>query len=66
MVGLGVRKRYPWSFFYLETIFAHDRFPIILSPKGMSKEDAMKAYVDLLSSSDPIWETHDALKDYKP
>eukprot|EP00049_Salpingoeca_infusionum_P001006 m.44153 g.44153 ORF g.44153 m.44153 type:complete len:99 (-) comp10822_c0_seq1:246-542(-) len=34
------------------------------SVKGMSKEDAMKAYVDLLAKDDPNWESHEALKDY--
>ncbi|EDQ90688.1 uncharacterized protein MONBRDRAFT_20483 [Monosiga brevicollis MX1] len=35
------------------------------SVRGMSKEDAMKAYVDLLAKDDPNWEQHPALKDYK-
>ncbi|EGD81540.1 acyl-CoA binding protein [Salpingoeca rosetta] len=36
------------------------------SVKGMSKEDAMKAYVDLLTKSDPDWESHPKLAEYKP
>jgi len=36
------------------------------SVKGMSKEDAMKAYVELLASQDPNWESHSALSAYTP
>jgi hypothetical protein len=32
----------------------------------MSKEDAMKAYIDLLASQDPNWESHPALASYTP
>eukprot|EP00043_Microstomoeca_roanoka_P026324 m.11273 g.11273 ORF g.11273 m.11273 type:complete len:100 (-) comp6447_c0_seq1:2194-2493(-) len=34
------------------------------SVKGMSKEDAMKAYVDLLAKNDPNWESHPKLAEY--
>lgn len=33
--------------------------------KGMSKEEAMQKYVDLVAAGDPNWESHDCLKDYK-
>ena len=34
------------------------------SVKGMSKEDAMHRYIDLLSQDDPDWEQHSALANY--
>eukprot|EP00730_Choanoeca_flexa_P015883 TRINITY_DN7397_c0_g2_i2.p1 TRINITY_DN7397_c0_g2~~TRINITY_DN7397_c0_g2_i2.p1 ORF type:complete len:119 (+),score=32.54 TRINITY_DN7397_c0_g2_i2:29-385(+) len=34
------------------------------SAKGMSKEDAMKAYVDLLAADDANWESHPKLAEY--
>jgi len=33
--------------------------------KGMSKEEAMQKYIDLVAAGDSNWESHDALKDYK-
>ena len=30
----------------------------------MSKEEAMNQYVQLITSSDPNWESNEALKDY--
>ena len=33
--------------------------------KGMSKEEAMQKYIDLVAAGDPKWEEHDALKDYQ-
>ena len=35
------------------------------SVKGMSKDEAMHRYIDLLASDDPNWESHPALADYK-
>jgi diazepam-binding inhibitor (GABA receptor modulating acyl-CoA-binding protein) len=35
------------------------------SKKGMSKEDAMKKYVELVSAADSNWEQHETLKNYK-
>jgi diazepam-binding inhibitor (GABA receptor modulator, acyl-CoA-binding protein) len=34
--------------------------------KGMGKDDAKKAYVDLLAKGDPTWESHDVLKGFTP
>lgn len=34
------------------------------SVKGMSKEDAMHRYIDLLTQDDPEWEQHDALGNF--
>eukprot|EP01147_Barroeca_monosierra_P010939 gene10939-3012_t len=34
------------------------------SVKGMSKENAMKSYVDLLAKGDPNWESHPKLAEY--
>jgi diazepam-binding inhibitor (GABA receptor modulating acyl-CoA-binding protein) len=33
--------------------------------KGMSKEEAMQKYVDLVAAGDANWENHESLKDYK-
>jgi diazepam-binding inhibitor (GABA receptor modulating acyl-CoA-binding protein) len=33
--------------------------------KGMSKEEAMAKYIELVAAGDPSWESHEALKDYK-
>ncbi|KAI7841452.1 hypothetical protein COHA_004847 [Chlorella ohadii] len=33
--------------------------------KGMTKEEAMQKYIDLVAAGDPNWESHEALKDYK-
>lgn len=33
--------------------------------KGMSKEEAMQKYIDLVEADDPKWEEHPALKDYQ-
>lgn len=33
--------------------------------KGMSKEEAMQAYIDLMGDPE-VWENHAALKDYDP
>jgi diazepam-binding inhibitor (GABA receptor modulator, acyl-CoA-binding protein) len=32
---------------------------------GMSKEEAMQAYIDLMGDPD-VWEKHECLKDYDP
>jgi diazepam-binding inhibitor (GABA receptor modulating acyl-CoA-binding protein) len=32
--------------------------------KGMSKEEAMQKYIDLVAAGDKDWEAHPALKDY--
>lgn len=34
--------------------------------KGMSKEDAMKAYIDHVAKGDPHWETSDVAKSFHP
>eukprot|EP00475_Leptophrys_vorax_P022837 TRINITY_DN31069_c0_g1_i1.p1 TRINITY_DN31069_c0_g1~~TRINITY_DN31069_c0_g1_i1.p1 ORF type:complete len:102 (-),score=13.92 TRINITY_DN31069_c0_g1_i1:166-471(-) len=34
--------------------------------KGMSAEEAMQKYIDLLAADDPNWESHPVLADYKP
>ncbi|KAL0039121.1 hypothetical protein WJX77_008453 [Trebouxia sp. C0004] len=34
------------------------------SVKGMSKEDAMHRYIDLLTQDDPEWEQHSALANF--
>ena len=34
------------------------------SVKGMSKEDAMHRYIDVLTQDDPEWEQHDALGNF--
>ena len=34
------------------------------SVKGMSKDEAMHKYIDLLAADDPNWEQHEALKNY--
>lgn len=34
--------------------------------KGMSKEEAMQKYVELLAKDDPNWESHPVLADWKP
>jgi diazepam-binding inhibitor (GABA receptor modulating acyl-CoA-binding protein) len=34
--------------------------------KGMTKEDAMKAYVALVTRGDPNWEQSDIVKDFHP
>eukprot|EP00178_Gracilaria_changii_P004652 TRINITY_DN17565_c0_g1_i1.p1 TRINITY_DN17565_c0_g1~~TRINITY_DN17565_c0_g1_i1.p1 ORF type:complete len:100 (+),score=25.25 TRINITY_DN17565_c0_g1_i1:32-331(+) len=33
--------------------------------KGMSKEEAMQNYIDLLAAGDPNWEQHPALANFK-
>lgn len=33
--------------------------------KGVSKEEAMQKYIDLVAAGDPSWEEHPALKDYQ-
>ncbi|KAI8107378.1 Acyl-CoA-binding protein [Picochlorum sp. SENEW3] len=33
--------------------------------KGVSKEEAMQKYIDLVAAGDPKWEEHPALKDYQ-
>ncbi|KAL4437790.1 hypothetical protein ABPG77_005702 [Micractinium sp. CCAP 211/92] len=35
------------------------------SVKGMSKEEAMQKYIDLVAEGDPAWESHPALAEYK-
>eukprot|EP00270_Netrium_digitus_P007152 TRINITY_DN207_c0_g1_i1.p1 TRINITY_DN207_c0_g1~~TRINITY_DN207_c0_g1_i1.p1 ORF type:complete len:101 (-),score=28.47 TRINITY_DN207_c0_g1_i1:252-554(-) len=32
--------------------------------KGMSKEEAMQKYIDLLAADDPNWESHPVLADF--
>lgn len=34
--------------------------------KGMSKDEAMKKYIELVAAGDASWEQHAVLKDFKP
>ncbi|CAI5492040.1 unnamed protein product [Closterium sp. Naga37s-1] len=34
--------------------------------KGMSAEEAMQKYIDILAADDPNWESHPVLADFKP
>eukprot|EP00897_Mesotaenium_endlicherianum_P001352 jgi/Mesen1/1244/ME000129S00341 len=36
------------------------------SVKGLSKEEAMQKYIDLLAAGDADWEQHPVLADFKP
>ncbi|KAI3661473.1 hypothetical protein MP638_007203 [Amoeboaphelidium occidentale] len=55
-----VKGEQPWQI-QLEARAKYDAWAKL---KGMSKEDAMKHYVDLLAKGDPNWESHSALSGY--
>lgn len=57
-----VKGTQPWAV----QIEARKKWDAWAALKGMSKEEAMQKYIDLVAGGDPDWENHEALANFDP